>query len=292
MFAELLTIVVPVLVAAAIGYTWARWSGQPFPVDFTANLITWVGAPCLVFHVLANLSLPPAVLAAQAGAALAVVVANAAIGAPILALLRYSQRAYLPAVMFANIGNMGLPLCYLAFGEEGLALAIVVFAVNASLMFTLGAAIAAGSFSPRVLLRLPFLYAVVLALAFQVSGFHPPDFLNATTKLLGDFTIPLMLITLGVSLAQLGVRHLSRSLIVALLRLSVGFAASLAVATVLALDGVARGALILQSSMPVAVFNYLFAQRYGTEPEAVAGVVVISTLMSFLTLPLLLWFVL
>jgi predicted permease len=58
------------------------------------------------------------------------------------------------------------------------------------------------------------------------------------------------------------------------------------------MEGTAKGILILQSTMPVAVFSYLFAVRYNRQPADVAGTVVISTVMSFLTLPLLLWFVL
>ena len=58
------------------------------------------------------------------------------------------------------------------------------------------------------------------------------------------------------------------------------------------LEGVERGVVILQSAMPVAVFNYLFAAEYGADPEGVAGMVVISTVLSFLSLPLLLWYVL
>jgi malate permease and related proteins len=49
---------------------------------------------------------------------------------------------------------------------------------------------------------------------------------------------------------------------------------------------------ILQSAMPVAVFSYLFAVRYNRSPEEVAGTVVISTLLSFASLPALLWYVL
>ena len=63
-------------------------------------------------------------------------------------------------------------------------------------------------------------------------------------------------------------------------------------ARMLGLEGTARGIVILQSSMPVAVFSYLFAVRYQRSPEEVAGTVVISTLLSFLSLPLLLWYVL
>ena len=54
------------------------------------------------------------------------------------------------------------------------------------------------------------------------------------------------------------------------------------------LEGVERGVLIIESAMPVAVFNYLFAQRFNRSPEEVAGMVVISTTISFASLPLLL----
>ncbi len=50
--------------------------------------------------------------------------------------------------------------------------------------------------------------------------------------------------------------------------------------------------MVLQSAMPVAVFNYLFAQRYARAPEEVAGLVVVSASLSFVTLPVLLAFVL
>jgi predicted permease len=109
---------------------------------------------------------------------------------------------------------------------------------------------------------------------------------------MAGLTIPLMLLTLGVSLARLRVPRFSRSLLVALARMGLGFGAGLAVAHVFGLDGVARGVLILDASMPVAVFNYLLAERYDRAPDEVAGAVVVSTLLSFGTLPLLLWYLL
>jgi malate permease and related proteins len=51
---------------------------------------------------------------------------------------------------------------------------------------------------------------------------------------------------------------------------------------------VTRGVVVLESAMPVAVFNYLWAVRYDTAPEEVAGMVLGSTVLSFATLPLLL----
>ena len=157
---------------------------------------------------------------------------------------------------------------------------------------TLGAGMAAGATSVRQVLRVPVIYAVLLALPFMIWNADPPDWLANTTRLLGGILIPLMLISLGISLAKLRVGSLKRSLALSLVRLVFGFAVGLGVAEAFGLEGTARGVLILQSTMPTAVFNYLFSLRYGREPEEVAGMVMISTTLSFATLPLLLWFVL
>lgn len=291
MIGQLFSIIAPVLICAAIGFGWARW-GRRYDIELVTTLITSVGAPCLVFHTLANLKIPVGTLAAVMGAAATVIVLCLLAGAAFLAMFGWSQRAFLPALAFANTGNMGLPLAFLAFGNAGLGPAIGVFAVHATFMFTIGSGIAAGTPSLRALARMPLLYAVALSLIFLLGGITPPAFIDSTTELLGGITIPMMLITLGVSLGKLRVASLSRSATLAVLRLAFGFAAASASARLFHLDGVATGVLVLQATMPVAVFNYLFAQRYGTRPEEVAGIVVISTLLSFLTLPLLLWYVL
>jgi predicted permease len=102
----------------------------------------------------------------------------------------------------------------------------------------------------------------------------------------------MMLLTLGVSLAQLKVNALGRNLLLSCVRLAGGFVIALIVAHVYELPPVTAGVLIIQSSMPVAVFNFLFAQYYGRAHADVAAMVVISTALSFLTLPLLAYFVL
>jgi predicted permease len=88
------------------------------------------------------------------------------------------------------------------------------------------------------------------------------------------------------------VGNLRHSLALASLRLVAGFAVGLLVSAALDLGPVERGVVVVQSTMPVAVFNFLFAQRYRTQPAEVAGLVVISTLLSFATLPALMAFLL
>jgi hypothetical protein len=97
-----------------------------------------------------------------------------------------------------------------------------------------------------------------------------------------------MLLALGVSLARLALGSIVKSGTIALLRLALGFAGGVGIAALFELEGAARGVLIIQSAMPAAVFNFLWAQLYGRDSAAVAGVVVLSTFLGFLLLPLIL----
>jgi len=291
MLASLFSIIAPVFVCAAIGFMWAR-SGRRFDTELVIALVSNIGAPCLVFVTLVEVAIEPAALARLALATVLAMTGFAAVGAVALKILGLSQRAFLPSIIFPNTGNMGLPLCLLAFGDVGLALAIAYFTVSAAAQFMIGPAIAAGTLSPGALARVPILYAVPAALVFTLGGLPVPEWLLNTTRLLGGMAIPLMLIALGISLASLRVGNLRHSVVLASLRLVAGFAVGLVVSAVLDLGPVERGVVVVQSTMPVAVFNFLFAQRYRTQPAEVAGLVVISTLLSFATLPALMAFLL
>jgi predicted permease len=291
LLAELAAIVAPIFICAGIGFAWARLR-RPFESEFVTAIVTTVGTPFLVFSALTRLPLEMATVAEMGGATLLAFVGFALLGIGVLRAARLSLRSYLPALMFPNAGNMGLPLCLFAFGEHGLALAIVFFAVSSTLQFTIGVGIAAGSADPRRLLRLPLVYAVLAALAVVATGVRVPGWIANTTDLIGGLTIPLMLFALGVSLARLQVGSLMRSLALSLVRLLGGAALGFGIGWALGLPDAARGVLAIQSAMPVAVFNYLFAQLYRRDPAEVAGMIVLSTLISFATLPALLLLVL
>jgi malate permease and related proteins len=291
MLGDLFAIIAPVFICAGIGFIWAR-KRYAYDVDLVTALMTNIGGPSLVFFTLTDADIDANAFASMAFVAILALVCFAVISAIILKLIGADFKIYLPSLMFANSGNMGLPLCLLAFGEEGLAIAIIIFTVAAISQFTVGMTIASGSVSAGKLIKIPILYAVAAALFFIGFDLDPPAIIVNTTRILGGMTIPMMLITLGVSLAGLRVATLPRSTGFALLRLIMGFGVGVGLSEVIGLEGLEQGVLIVQSSMPVAVFNYLFAQRYKRAPEEVAGMVVISTAISFATLPLLLWYVL
>jgi len=291
MFGELIAIIAPVFFCAALGFTWHK-QGRPYDTELVTTLVTNIGGPALVFSTLTRVELDIATFGTMAFAATLAMAGFAVISLIILRLFNLEVRSYVPSMMFPNTGNMGLPLCLFAFGDAGLALAIVYFTMAAVGQMTFGVAISSGETSVKGLRRIPILYAVFAALIFITSDIAVPKTVANIAELLGGMTIPMMLITLGISLAKIEVSSLKRSFLLSIMRLTTGFIIGVGLAEMLGFEGVARGVLILQSAMPVAVFNYLFAQRYNRSPEEVAGMVVISTAVSFVTMPALLWYVL
>lgn len=291
MLFEILSVIAPVFICALLGFCWVS-RGLEFDTRFVSTLVTNIGAPCLIFSSFMEKQVDMAAFSAMAGATICCMVLIGSASFIMLKMARLDLHTFLPSQMFPNVGNMGLPLCLLAFGDEGLALGLTYFMINSMFGFTLGMSISAGKLSVREILRNPMFYTVIVTLTALITGVKPPAWLQNTTSLLGGLTIPLMLIALGVSLGRFKISSIRRSVALSLFRLVMGFVVGLSVATLLGFEGSARGILILQSSMPVAVFSYLFAVRYNRNPEEVAGTVVLSTIISFITLPLLLWYIL
>lgn len=287
MILELLSVVAPVFVVALIGLAWAR-SGAHFDEVSISRLVLNVGIPCLVFRSLTSLDVPPADLARMAGLATAVMSMFALGGFAVLKAMKLPAHTYLGPLVFTNCGNIGLPICLFAFGDAGLALGMAYFAVSSTFHVVLGGPLFAGSFSLRPFFRSPLTWAVIITMGVVASGVTVPMWITRTTTLLGDIAIPLMLLTLGVSLSKMHPESLGRSIILSLVRLGLGVSAGLLLTTLLGVDGLTRKVLVLQASMPVGVLNYLFAQRYARSPEQVASLVLVSTLISIVSIPVLL----
>ena len=286
MFSELVAIVAPVYLIAGLGYGWARAS-RHYDTPFITDLVMHIGAPCLVFSSLSRLESDPASLLTMVGATLAALLSFFVLGALLLRLAGLSVSTFIGPLAFGNAGNMGLPLCLFAFGEEGLALGVCFFATTAIAHYTLGQWVWRGKISIHEV-NTPLTWSVLAAIGALTLDLSVPTWFARTVDLLGAITIPLMQLSLGVSLARLQLADLPRTLALSVTRLALGFGVGVALAALFSLEGVARGVLILDCAMPAAVFNYMMAERYGRSPSEVASVVVLSTLLSFATLPLLL----
>ena len=115
MLTELFSIIAPVFVCAAIGFVWKR-RGHPFDADFIITLTTVFGMPCLIFATLVKVEMDWNAFRDMAGASVVTFVAFGAVSWAALKVCGLEQRAFWPGQVFANFGNLGLPLCLLAFG--------------------------------------------------------------------------------------------------------------------------------------------------------------------------------
>jgi len=224
MFTEIFSILAPVFICVAIGYIWSK-SGKAFDTSLITALVTYFGTPCLVFYALSRVELDLTVIWDMGLAAVLANIIFVVVGATVLAIFKLPQRAFLQALTWPNVGNVGLPLCLLAFGEEGLALSVAFFAVYVVLQMTIGVAFVSGSFSLLSMARMPIIPATAFASVFLFTDLVVPQWIFSTTKLIGDMTIPLMLFTLGVSLASLKVESLKTSFGLSFVRLGMGFGA-------------------------------------------------------------------
>jgi predicted permease len=284
MLLQILQITAPVFLLTLAGFVWAR-KKLSFDLAFVTRLSINFSLPCLIFSVLVKVEIEPNVFH---NIAMASFVSYATLGVVMWLGLRVSGlsiRAYLAPGVFANTGNIGLPVALLAYGQEGLAYSIVIFAVMAILSFTVGIYMVSGAGKLTEGLKQPLVYASVLGGLFTLKGWEIPAWLLNSLDLAGQIAIPLMLLTLGVSIAKLTVGEVGRAVILSIAKLVLCTAVALLVVQIFDLTDTVRGVLVLQLIMPVAVTSYLLAERYRAEPDKVAGTVVISTLISIVTIP-------
>lgn len=286
---EILNIIAPIFLIAGLGYAMEA-TGRGFHPGSLTRLVMWIGTPSLVFSSLTRTELPTDDLLRMAGCAVAVVLIGGGVAAAILRALRLPLRAYLPPLTLPNSGNAGLPVVLFAFSQDGLSIGVAFFFVIALTQYVVVPIFIVGRANWRAIATEPLLWSVMTSIAVKFLEIVPPAIIAETTHILGGMVIPVMLLMLGGALARLRVADLFTSAFLAVVRLAVGAGAGMVVILVFNLDGVEAATLFLLSAMPAAVVTYVFAERYGQAPEEVAGLVVCSTILTFLTLPILLIF--
>jgi malate permease and related proteins len=302
----LLEVLLPVALVAGVGMV-LRWRMALDQV--TLNRVVLYGmSPALIFTGLveADLSGTTALkmIALSVGLVAVMAMLTALIALP-LGLRGPDLSAMLLVSLFMNSGNYGLPATRFAFGEAGFTLALFYFIAQSLMAQTLGVAVAAAGAAragPGMLravtlrmLRMPQVYATVAALLVRASGFDPlaasglAAGLFRGLALLGEATLPMMLLVLGTQLA--GGVVIEEPGLVALatgLRLLVSPLLAYGLGLALGLDQLALAVGVLLAGMPAAVHTTITALEFNTRPSLVVGTVVVSSLLSLVTLSLIL----
>ena len=286
---EVAQVVAPVFLWPAIGWGWVR-RGWAYDVEFVTRLAMTLSIPCLIFMALVRSDVDPRLLR---DTVLATVAAYTLVGGIVWALVRtlgLDMATYWAPMSFGNTGNLGLPIALFAFGQAGFDIAVVIFAVMAIMSFTFGVWVVAGGGNPLTAVREPLVWGTVAGSAFLLLGWTVPSWAGNSLDLVGQMAIPLMLITLGVAIARLQPRALGRAFWLCLAKLAICTAVPAAVGLAFGLPRLALGVLVLQVATPVAVTAYMLAAKYRARPDEVAGLVVVSTLLSIPAIPIILAF--
>lgn len=283
--------ILPIFIVAAFGYALQRWIGvEKKPLS---TIVLNVLSPCLVFSSLVGSQLPGDELVSLALFTVINVLlmgAVAYVAARLLRLGRTQTIALLVMVMFVNGGNYGLTLNQLRYGDPGLARAVVYYTTSTVMLYTLGIFISSMGEMPwrealARLIKFPAVYAAVSAVVVYSFHIAIPAPLLRGIEVAGAGAIPVMLLVLGMQLADLRTVASWRLAVPTLIiRLVGGPLLGVLVATLLGLTGLGRATSIIEASMPPAVFTIILATEFELDPPAVTSIVLVSTLLSPLTI--------
>lgn len=268
------------------------------PVQPLSGLTFRLFSPALIFHSLLTISLSRDVALRLVGV-IAGVFSLVAIASFLISKAFGHDRSTLAAVALcsavANSGNMGLPIAKLAFGDEGLKIAVIMFVANSLLTYSAGVTIASLGTTGTVKqafvapFKVPAIWAAAIALTINYKGWHLPAAAEAVASTLAGASIPVMLVVLGLQVLE-RVPHTDgvRDVVVAVsLRLVGAPLAAWGATAALGLSGITQRTLILTAGMPTAVMASVLAMQYQAKPAFVSRVVITSTLVSIATLTVL-----
>ncbi|MCR4408012.1 MAG: AEC family transporter [Anaerolineae bacterium] len=283
--------ILPIFIAAGMGYALERI--LRLDIKSITRLAFYVLIPCLTFSSLIENRITGDELSRMIVFITAITVilwVMTWMVARVLRLSRPVESALLLSTMFVNAGNYGVPLNLFAFGEPGQARAIVYLVVSAVLSNSIGVYLAArGRATTRQALlslgKVPLIYAVLLAGLVSFSGTKLPTPLLSAVALVGRASVPVMLLILGMQLAQTSLtRDIGTISLATFIRLIIAPALAFGLAAVTGLRGVTRQTMIVEASTPTAVTSTILALEFDARPDLVTSVVFLSTLLSPLTL--------
>jgi len=140
-----------------------------------------------------------------------------------------------------------------------------------------------------IMIKSPIMWAMAAGFIFNLGKLTVPDFVLETCEFGGSAMSSLAAITLGRSISRQKF-HLDVNLLWGLLlRTGVGFFAGVAGALAFGLAGLERTVFIVGSALPSAVFSYVITKRYGADTEFSSAMVVASTVLGMVTIPLIFW---
>ncbi|MDC0359730.1 AEC family transporter [Candidatus Pelagibacter ubique] len=291
-YIKIFEVIFPVFFVIGVGYYLGK-KNPKFDTNFITTFAGNIGTPAMIFYTVTTTGISLSIFTNYFVYALIMIGGFAVIGLIFLFLLKKDLSMELPPLILPNTGNMGIPICLFAYGTQGLGVASAIASVIILFHFTLGIFLAKKKFSLDIVIKSPPVYAIIISVIFLYFQIEPPLFLENTTFLLTYATIFLVLMSLGIALTRFKF-SLRNSILLSLCRVILGPLIAFIIIYNFDLSGFAAGVLLIQSAMPSAILNYLVGSMYSPKKvvDSIASTIVVSTVMSFATIPVVVFFAL
>ena len=293
-YIKLFEVLFPVFFVVGIGYYLGK-KNPKIDTTFITNFAANVGTPAMIIYALNPVNISFSIFINYFWYYAIAIVGFIIVGIIILFLLNTKDIIReLPPLTMPNTGNMGLPICLFAYGSQGLGIAASISSLIILLHFTLGVFLADRKFDFKILIKNPPFYAIIFSVGFLYFDLEMPKAIINLTELLTYTAIVLILMSLGIALTKLKVFSLTNSIISSIGRVIIGPIIGFIIIIYFDLSGFGAGVILIQSAMPSAILNYLIGSMYSPKEivDNIASTIVVSTLMSFITVPLVVFFAL
>ncbi len=204
------------------------------------------------------------------------------------------EKALIATILFSNNGNLGLPFVSFALGEDGLKRAIIYTIASSILMYGLAPAMLTGKglgYGLKLTLKLPLFWSIFVGFSLYFLDLKLPFKLDESIRQVGAAAIPIALLILGMELANTKIKVGKAEIIAATLRLVISPAIAYIIGKMLSLETLDLQVSIVQSAMPTAVSTIVLVSKFGGDTAAVTRSIVLSTVLSLITLPIVLFLV-
>ena len=286
-----LEICAPVFLLTILGIFWAK-SGNEYNIELITKLVMNLAIPCLIFIALMQTKINSETLTKIFFATSYVLIMITLTMFCAVKILQLNLRTFFAPLIFANSANLGIPICLFAFDITGFEYAVFIFSIMAVYSMTFGVWVMSGGGSPLKLIKEPLVVSVILGMLFLFNSWKTPDFLTDSIKLVGQMAIPLMLLTLGFTVGKLKCSGFLQLIFPSILKFLLCLMCALTTVFLFDLERIPAAALIIQVTMPVAVSSYMLAEKYGSNPDKVAALVIVSTMLAIIYIPFTLAFLL
>ena len=292
-YVKLFEVLFPVFFIVGIGYFLGK-KNPKLDTSFITNFAANIGTPAMVFYSITTTGITFEIFTSYFWYALLAIGGFALTGIVFLFVLKKEIIRELPPFILPNTGNMGLPICLFAYGSQGLGVAAAISSLVILFHFTLGVFLASRKFDLDLIIKSPPFYAIIISVLFLYFEIDSPVYIVNLAMMLTYTAIFLILMSLGIALTRFKVFSFYSAFISSIGRVIIGPVIGFVIIEFFNLSGFAAGVLLIQCSMPSAVLTYLVGSMYSPKKivDSVASMIVVSTVMSFITIPITLFFAL